>query len=365
MSINVGRNLFQTVLFAALICASLTTHAEWGKGTVQDPVTLEYTDSVYKDWQEEVVLHPETSNYLVIYKDTYGFFNQVVFEPATKIDPVLKSKFKRIGNTNAFRYEYKLKNGSKAKRPIAQFITYVSNVNSGSPIDPKDWYGTAVPDGKRPRLRLSWAYVGRDLLDDKISGLFPGQSLHGLALESNDLPGIAIVEIQGDRPTTAWLGNTPEINTLVGQRVAELEANDFVPHPAAVPLIPVANPFDAAAVLTSMQMHVNQDLVGMKLIDPAFAAQLDRLFQTTIAAAKGGNIVALKSNLKDLRYMLKSEHADVDKDNEDRDKDNDNVKEKNKSRLIDKLAAKVLDFDLKYIEKQLRGDDRSDDKPQS
>ena len=28
-------------------------------------------------------------------------------------------------------------------------------------------------------------------------------------------------------------------------------------------------------------------------------------------------------------------------------------KEKDKSRLIDKLAAKVLDFDLKYIQKRL------------
>ena len=92
----------------------------------------------------------------------------------------------------------------------------------------------------------------------------------------------------------------------------------------------------------------------MKLIDPTFASQLDRLFQTAIAAAKGGNTVALKGNLKDLRQMLKREHADVDKEDEDWDKEDDGKgKEKDKSRQIDKLAAKVLDFDLKYIQKRL------------
>ena len=54
--------------------------------------------------------------------------------------------------------------------------------------------------------------------------------------------------------------------------------------------------------------------------------------------------------------MLKREYADVDQDDEDWDKDDDKGKEKDKSRLIDKLAAKVLDFDLKYIQKRL-GDD--------
>ncbi len=146
----------------------------------------------------------------------------------------------------------------------------------------------------------------------------------------------------------------PDPNSSVGVAYHELRRNDFVPRPVAVPLIPVSNPFDAATVLTSMQKHVNQDLVGMKLIDPTFASQLDRLFQTAIAAAKGGNIVALKSNLKDLRQLLKREHADVDKDDEDGDKDDDGKnKEKDKSQLIDKLAARVLDFDLKYIQKRL------------
>ncbi len=351
-----GFRVFLSIGFFASICSA---QAEFGRGFIgseMDPQTGKFKEA-YKDWQEGVVFNPEMSDYTITYKGVSGNFYEVILVPATKIDPALKSKFKWIGNTNAVRYEYKLKNGFKAKQPIAQFITYVSNVNPGSLVDPKDWYGTIVPTGKRPGLRLSWAYVGRDLLDDKISGLFPGQSLHGLALESSDLPGIAIVEIQGDRTTTAWLGNTPEINTSVGQRVAELEANDFIPRPAAVPLIPVPNPFDAAAVLTSMQKHVNQDLASMKLIDPAFASQLDRLFQAAIDAAKGGNTVALKGDIKDLRRMLKSEHADVDKDDEDGGKDDDDGKEKGKSRLIDKLAAKVLDFDLKYIQKRLGHDD--------
>jgi len=142
-----------------------------------------------------------------------------------------------------------------------------------------------------------------------------------------------------------------------GKQVAELEhpERNSVPRTAAVPLIPVPNPFDPAAVLTSVQKHVNQDLVAMKLVDPAFAFQLDRMLQAAIAAAKGGNTVALKSNLKDLRHMLKREHADVDAEDDDKDDGENDDQQKAKVRLIDKLAAKVLDFDFKYVEQRLSG----------
>ena len=62
--------------------------AEMGKGTVQDPITRAYTDGVYKDWQEGVVQHPGTGDYIVTYKDSWDFFNEIILEPATKIEPI-------------------------------------------------------------------------------------------------------------------------------------------------------------------------------------------------------------------------------------------------------------------------------------
>ncbi len=347
---NTFRLLITVSIFSGISMPSLAEYAEGALGYDWNPETKQFK-RVYKDWQEGVVFDVKSGNYFVTYKDSYGEYNEIIFEPATKIDPTLKSKFKQIDARGAIVYDYKLKNGNQSKQNIDMFLVHVSSVNTGSQAGPKNWDGRAIPTLTDTNLRLSWTYES----SEDLGGLKPGKTANGFRVESNDLPGIALVEVKGASQPPTWLGHFPDISTPVGSQVNELIVKDFLPRPAAVPLIPVPNPFDAAAVLTSMQKHVNQDLVSMKLIDPAFASQLDRLFQTAIAAAKGGNTVALKGNLKDLRRMLKSEHADADRE-DDQDWDNDDGKEKkkDKSRLIDKLAAKVLDFDLKYIEKRIK-----------
>jgi len=276
----------------------------------------------------------------------------VVFVPATKIDPAVKSKFKFTGEQN-IRYEYKVKNGSNSRQPLIGLDLIVSRAAKTSQVAPKGWYATTGPNFVDTRTRVGWGY--EELKEDDSAGLQPGRNQSGFSVESPDLPGVDVVRLNGASPGLAVPDEGPDPNSEVGKKLNELGRNDFVPRPAAVPLIPVPNPFDPAAMLTSMQKHVNQNLVAMKLVDPAFASQLDRLFQAAIAAAKGGNTVALKSNLKDLRHILKREHADVDAEDDDKDDGENDDQQKAKIRLIDKLAAKVLDFDFKYVEKRLSG----------
>ena len=158
MSVNM-LNLRRLAL--VYLCLPLSTvQAEMGKGTVEDPITREYTRGVYKDWQEGVVLDTETGNYIVTYKAWNGHFESVILEPATKIDPTLKSKFKRIENSNAVRYEYRLKNSSKAKQNVEMFLTHVSNINPGGPVAPSNWDGRAFPTFTDSNLRLSWTHEG-------------------------------------------------------------------------------------------------------------------------------------------------------------------------------------------------------------
>lgn len=306
--------------------------------------------------EESILLNPQTGNYHIRYKSIYdGNLLEVIFVPATKIVPVVKSKFE-MTKTGAFGYRYKIRNSSKSEQSIAGFDLVVSGVNASDQKTPNGWKGVLVPaDNLEGKFRAGWFYSSKG---DITAGLKPGANQSGFYIESTDLPGIDVAKMDGAAPTLELLDGGPNPKSTVGDELEGLRANNFIPRPAAVPLIPVPNPFDAAAVLTSVQKHVNQDMVSMNLIDPTFASQLDRLFQTAIAAAKGGNTVALKGNLKDLRHLLKREHADVDKEDEDWDKDNDGKdKEKDKSRQIDKLAAKVLDFDLKYIQKRLGNDD--------
>jgi len=89
----------------------------------------------------------------------------------------------------------------------------------------------------------------------------------------------------------------------------------------------------------------------MQLIDPALLGLIDRGLTQAIAAAQIGNTSSLLHEIKNLRQFLKQEHADVDKDDGD-----DDDKEKRPKPRIDKLAVKVLDFNLKYIEKRTKRD---------
>ena len=179
--------------FSLLLFPWAAVHAEMGKGTVQDPLTREYIDGVYKGWQEGITLDHQTGNYIVTYKDGYGFYNSVIFESATKIEPVLKSKFHHHNSANTIIYKYRLKNGIRSKQNINMLLTHISNINPGGPTGPKNWDGRTIPTLTDSTLRLSWTYDG----EEHLGGLAPSRSIGEFKVESNDLPGISVMEITG------------------------------------------------------------------------------------------------------------------------------------------------------------------------
>lgn len=299
--------------------------------------------------QEGIVYNSTTGDYTVTYKSGYsGQLEAVTFIPSTKIDPSVKSVVKFDKERNIFSYEFKVKNGTKSQQNIDQMIVLVRSFVQGSLASPGGWPGSAVLALGGGGVRLSWSTNERG----ELRGLAPGAVLKDIALESLDLPGMAHMEIRGNRPITKWMSHYPAGE--VGDQMDLLLKNDFVPRTVAVPRIPVPAPFNAAVVLGSVQQHVKTDMVSMQLIDPALLTLIDRSLTQAIAAAQGGNTTSLLHEIKSLRKLLKQEHADVDKD-DDGGQDNDD-KEKKTDSPIDKLAARVLDFDLKYVEKRVKGE---------
>lgn len=350
------------LFFALLLLLGYPVLAEYGKGYVaseMDPVTHEFKP-VYKDWQEGVVLDSSTGNYKVTYKDDhFGQYSEVVIEPATKIDPRLKSKFALVRDSETIRYQYRLRNGAQAKLYIVSLSTFVRNVNPGNPVDPPGWLGTAMPNVKPTYLKLDWSYMGRDreeLMSGKRVGIAPGASESGFVLESNDLPGVALLEIKG-QPTiqTFWLGQAPEFHSPIGQQIAQLNAKNFIGRPAAVPLVAVGTPYNAATVLDALRAHITKDIVDLKLIEPTLASELDRILQVAADAIRRNSIKAARDHLHDAFKLVHKAHPDPDRD--DWDDEDEESKHKGKSSSvhpIDRLAARVIAFDLKYVEKRLK-----------
>ncbi len=309
--------------------------------------------SAPKAQEEAIVLDPSTRNYIISYR---GFdldtgaepWRRVVFVPATKIDPVAKSRFK-LTNQGLVAYHYKIKNASTSQQALSGFRALVSQANRTSQAVPQGWRGSVVPDRNTANMRLNWSYSRQQAGD----GLRPGASQSGFWVESSDLPGVGMLRLRGAAPTLAFPDEGPDQE--LSDKLDELSSpdNDSVPHLAAVPRIPNPTSFNAVVVLGGVQKHVKDDMASMQLIDPALLALVDRGLTQAIAAAQGGNTPSLLHEIKSLRKLLKQEHADVDKDDDDRDDDD---KSKTAKLQIDKLAARVLDFDLKYVERRVKGE---------
>lgn len=320
--------------------------------------------AVAQNPQEGVFLDPQTGDYRVRYLDN-GAMVEGVFFPHTKIDPSIKSKL-RIANDDYIEYRYKVRNRKAGRQDIDQLILYVSSASTNGLITPSRWSGGVSPNiggvgdivGWDSRIYKYGIGVVTDKNDPRWNepatlGIAPGGEPSEFGIKSRDLPGIGVIRYLGATGITRLPGEGPDPESPVGKAYHDLRLKDFVPRPAAIPRISNPVPFDAVIVLTDIQKHIKTDMLSMQLADAALVAQLDPWFTSAIDAAKRNNREGLRHAIESLRKLLKQEHTDVDKD-DDSDRDEEDEEKKSKSR-IDKLAARILDFDLKYVEKQVKG----------
>ena len=106
-------------------------------------------------------------------------------------------------------------------------------------------------------------------------------------------------------------------------------------------------------MLGRIQSHVHT-WIASGLLDATFSSQLDRYFQSSIDAYSRNQPKAAKEHIETLRKMLKREHEDVDHDEDEKAEEKN---ERKSARVnIDRLAARILDFDLKYVLKRSGGE---------
>ena len=328
----------------------------WAHGTVATLLLTMACSALVHAEEESIVVDPATGDYIITYQgldlEANSKWHRVVYVPATKINPEVKSKF-RLNDKHSITYSYKIRNRSESKQAIRGFDMRANHADPATEITPKGWWAIITPGvdkmGQESGFIVGWSFETSDLY----AGLVPGKSQGDFGFESSNLPGVSIAKLRGATEIIGFPDEGPGDDNPIYLQFRALLFNDFVSRPAAVPKIPVPTPFDAAVVLSGLQKHTKDDLVSMQLIEPAFVAQLDPWFASAIDAARRNNTEGLRHAIKELRRLLKQEHGDVDKDD---DGDQDDNKEKKVKSRIDKLAAKVLDFDFKYVEQRVKGD---------
>jgi hypothetical protein len=249
---------------------------------------------------------------------------------------------------------------------VSSLITTDSQIQFESNSTAHNWgvasYPLNAPSGWTSRVtasKLSGLRVGWSSIKASIS---PGESIGGFGFFSFDLPSVSVVQLRGKSAIREFADEGP--TGEIGAQLRELVLNDFVRRPAAVPTIVVPAPFDPAVLLERIRTEM-QTWPGKQLLDAAYASQLDRYLVSAADAFRFNNPKAAKEHIHTLRKMLAKEHHNVDHDAEDSD---DTDEHKTATRFtIDRLAARVLDFDLRYVLKRMEreheeGDRKKDDR---
>ena len=324
---NTWRVIFLIAVLGLPLLASALTH---GEGIVRD----------------------SNGDYLITYMSSEeGKLIQVRYVPPNKINPWLKSSFIDADN-NTIVYRYQVANRQGAQLSIVGLLfDSLSSINvvinqpaSTSVVKPNSWGGLARRDIS-DKLRVFW-------IASNNAKIPPNNSQSGFGFSSNDLPGVADAKLSGNSLSPSFMGDPDiEITAMYDQLVKE---TSFVSLNSAVPTIAVPVPFDAAILLDRIRTHV-ATWQGKQLVEPVFATQLDRYLVAAAEAYHRNQLKAGKEHLETIHELLEKEHKHLDVN-----EDEENAKSEHKSNVrsnIDRLAARVLDFDLKYVLKRMERDE--------
>lgn len=348
-------NKLSLLIGLVIVLAATYANAYPGESITLDSASGNYTITYWDDSTEDARGNP-TQPELV----------ETIFVPATKIIPIIKSKF-RLRGDELVVYSYNISNGAAAKQSIIGIsleqvgrILKEQNIpfNMGnqselenaifanmSALDsPENWSGYI----RREQTMIGW---GADELE--LDGIRAGRSKSGFGFLSLALPGVSEARVWGLGVIFGYGGAGPAEDSAIRDELARLQENDFVRRTAAGPTIAVPTPFNASVLLGRIQSHMHT-WIASGLLDATFSSQLDRYFHAAIDAYNHNQAKAGKEHIKSLRKMLKREHEDSDHDEDEKTEEKN---ERKSTRLsIDRLAARVLDFDLKYVLKRSGGE---------
>lgn len=326
---------------------------------------------------ESIVLDPVTGNYTITYWDdiTYGdtpfeqpSLRNTTFIPATKIIPAIRSKF-QLDETGFVSYSYTIFNGVGAKQsivglslqqterikgeqnipPLTAPVSEVERAflaNMQAVIDPVNWHGGIYSITGRPS-NVAWRPSSLET-----GGVQAGRSLSGFGYTSPALPGVSMARMEGIGGVFGYAGEGPAKDSAILSELKWLRNNDFVPRHAAAPMIAVPSPFDAAVTLERIQANTHT-WIGMKLLDATFSSQLDRSLTAAANAYRHNQNKAGKEHLQAVRLLLKKAYTDLENQDIVDEETGNNQGAQFKNGMIARLAARVLDFNVKYVLKRL------------
>ena len=219
--------------------------------------------------------------------------------------------------------------------------------NAAALFTPPDWEGS-ITFGMydEDNIRIGWNPFRDDVTGKSKDGIKPGVRLAGFGFYSHALPGIGSVQMEGNSSIPKMLKYDPNSEVSVIDQLLIIEENDHAYGNAAVPAIILQTPFDPVATLEQLQDHIKQWTTS-ELLDRAFHSKLRRSLQEAIKAYRKKDTKVAIEHLETTRQLIRKEQPDSDKS--DPQNEENEILYVTRGLVIDKLAARILDFDLKYV----------------
>ncbi|GEM_PF-6836604 len=326
----------QIGLYAAILSASSIAHA-----APQGIETSASSDSSFT--APAPMIASMQSRFRLDEKDRIAYRYAVTNDPQNEQDIVLVI-FERVGQIIGSRDDrnFEIKHGMDSTTTEA-----ILKENAAALFTPSDWEGS-ITFGmyNEDEIRIGWNPFRDDVTGIGIDGIKPGVKLGGFGFYSHALPGIGSVQMEGNPSISPMLQYDPDSDVSIIDQLLKIEESDHANDNAAVPTIILQTPFDPVNALEQLQDHI-KEWTTTKLLDRAFHSKIRRSIQKAIKAYRKNDAENARKHLETARKLVRKEQPDSDKS--DPQNEVNEIRYVTRGLIIDKLAARILDFDLKYI----------------
>ncbi|MFB3080363.1 MAG: hypothetical protein ACE1Y1_01125, partial [Nitrosomonadaceae bacterium] len=266
-----------------------------------------YIQNSYAQVPPTVTFDPTTGNYIIQYQGASGNTVQVIFEPATKIEPDVESMVIFEQASGMFRYNYIVSNGLNSQQRLLAFSVHLFSAVENKNRPNGEWLigqYSFFPS-------IEWSHSMRDPsgLYTPFDGIAPDSSASGFSYRSLGLPAIVSCYFEGTTSGLAFPDEPPGDIEFLLKPLRQFPANRLQSKTIGPQDPP--DPFSAEAFLDTLVFYTSQSLALGWIADQQTADKYEGHFSTAQTELQQADTTAARSELQTVLQEVELDSGSV------------------------------------------------------
>lgn len=264
-----------------------------------------FVHGLFAQTEPSITFDPSTGNYIIRYQNYNGVDREVIFEPATKVEPDVDASALFDPNSGMFHYEYTVKNGLNSQQRLLIFI-----VDFYSPVEniknPNQQWRSGLFSY---RSTISWGHtmVSSYGVRTPYSGIAPDSSASGFSYTSLGLPAIVKSYSKGATRTLHFIEEPPGEVEMLLDPIERFPVNT-VQRKTLGPKDP-PDPFVPAAFVDTLISYKHQALDLDWITNQGIANSLDQKLENAKKQLEKGKVKTAVNILNALLNEVEAQKA--------------------------------------------------------